>query len=257
MGEAPRYSALECMSNSVYELNLAGHVLRYAFRRARTKYYFMPLLRRSESPEWDIRMSAEELERAKTLVPPHFSEAYAEYRGLLAPTARALQACDCCILHATAIVINHCCWLLAAPSGTGKTTQYRNWLRLHPGELGIVSGDMPVLELRNAGVWVHPSPWNGKERYRGFEPAKLAGVVLLKQGKENKLTTLTVRQAIEPLFRQLAGLPATEQQTLAVCRVLDGVLRAGQCWRFENRGDDASTELLREAIRREEDDHAL
>ncbi len=232
-------------------------MLRYAFRRVRTKYYFMPLLRRSESQEYDILLSAEELEHARTQVPPHFSEGYAEYHGLIAPTARALQGYDCCIFHATSIVTGGGCWLLAAPSKTGKTTQYRNWLRLHPDELGIVSGDMPVLELREDGVWVHPSPWNGKERYRGFEPARLAGVVLLKQGKENRITALTPREAVVPLFMQLYGRPETEEQTLAVCRVMDGVLRNCPCWQFVNRGDDASTEMLREAIQREDESHAV
>ena len=241
------------MSNGIYELNLAGHTLRYAFRRVRTKYYFLPLLHRSASEGWDIKMTAEDLARARIASPPQYTEAYAEYRGLLAPTARALQAFDCCIFHAAAIVTQGGCWLLAAPSGTGKTTQYRNWLRLHPGELGIVSGDMPVLELRQDGVWVHPSPWNGKERYRGFEPAKLAGVVLLRQGSENCIEFLEPRQAIPPLFGQLAALPDTEAQTRAVCRIMDGVLRSAACWQYTNRGDDDSTELLREKIRREDE----
>ena len=247
---------MNAMANGIYELNLAGHVLRYAFRRVRTKEYFYPLLHRSESPEWDILLTPEELEQAKTQVPPHFSEAYAEYHGLLVPTAQALHAFDCCIFHATAVVTAGGCWLLAAPSKTGKTTQYRNWLRLHPGELGIVSGDMPVLELRDDSVWVHPSPWNGKERYRGFAPVRLAGVVLLKQGTENRIRPLTPREAIMPLFRQLAGRPETEEACLAVSRILEGVLRYGACWEFVNRGDDASTELLRAAIQKEDGRHA-
>lgn len=239
------------MPINVYELNLAGHRIRYAFRRARTKRYFAPLLHRSKSESWDILLTDQQLQEQLSRLPAGYSEGYAEYYGLLVPTAHFLEERGCCVFHAVSMVVEGRCWLLSAPSGTGKTTQYLNWSRLHPGEAEMLSGDMPILEQREDGVWVHPSPWNGKERFRGFQSAPLAGIVFLRQGGENRLERISQAESILPMFRQLAGLPVTEEQTRRVCGLFDSALRQAELWQFTNLGDDASTEMLRQMIRRE------
>jgi len=42
-------------------------------------------------------------------------------------------------------------WLLAGPSGVGKSTQIKSLQSLEPGAFGVICGDRPVLELREDG----------------------------------------------------------------------------------------------------------
>lgn len=236
----------------VYEYTLAGHKIRYAFRLAQTKYYFRPLMHRTQATEWDILVSAKELGTNRKLYPSEYPDPYVEFRTLRLPTSGFLMDYDCCLFHATAFRYQGGAWLLTAPSGTGKTTQYLNWQRLHPGEIEMIGGDMPVLELREDDIWVHPSPWNGKERIGGTVSAPLAGIVFLQQGSENRLVEIEPREKVGAAFYQLVGRPQTEKQAQAVAAILDKALGSYQTCRFVNLGDDASTELLREMIRKGE-----
>lgn len=240
------------MPISVYEMSLAGHSLRYVFIRPQTKYYFRPFLHRSRSEEWDIRLTPAQLEHYRPLYPASFPDAYVEFRSLRLLSSQFLMNHACCIFHATAFLFQGGAWLLTAPSGTGKTTQYLNWQRLFPGEIEMICGDMPALELRDASVWVHPSPWNGKENIGGTRSAPLAGIVFLEQGSENRLSEIEPPKMVKAAFQQLVGRPGSERHCRNVAALLDAALRLSRVRCFVNRGDDASTELLRQWIREEE-----
>lgn len=244
------------MPNHVYEMTLAGHTIRYRFRRAKTKYFFRPFLRGSRSEDWDILLNAEDLARGRLIYDESFPDSYVEFRSLRQPSSRFLMGLGCCIFHATAFLYQGGAWLLAAPSGTGKTTQYLNWQRLYPGEIEMICGDMPVLEDRAGTVWVHPSPWNGKENMGGTAAAPLAGIVFLEQGQANRAEKMPARELIKAALQQLVCRPNTEKECLSAAKLLDAALRNARAFRFVNRGDDASTELLREMIRREDPDDA-
>ena len=199
-----------------------------------------------------------EIEQVRPLLPPNAKEAYVEYRCLIELTAKALLRYDCCIFHSTSFVWQGRAFLLTAPSGTGKTTQYFNWQRLFPGEITMISGDMPVLERREDGsLWAHPTSWNGKENIGNRICAPVAGIVLLEQGNENRIRPLPARDAVMPFFEQFIVRPETEAEILALARLMDQMLRKVPCFKFVNLGDDASTVLLRETLAplRKEESH--
>ena len=237
------------MSKKVFQTEYAGHILRYSLLCPLTRYNFKPRLEPAEGDEYDIAASPELLELARTMLPPDSRDAYVEYRVLIELTARELLRYDCCIFHSASYVWNGKAFLLTAPSGTGKTTQYLNWERLFPNEITMISGDMPVLERREDGsVWAHPTTWNGKENIGSRLSAPVAGIVLLEQGKENAVTPLSARDAVVPFFEQFIVRPETEEQILALARLMDQMLRNLPCYKLVNRGDDASTLLLRETL---------
>ena len=237
------------MDPRVYEMQIAGHPLRYAFLYPQTRYFLRPLPRRCDAADSDIRVTPEQIELARTIFPPDSTEPYLEYRCLLGETGRALLRWNCCVFHAVSFLWRGRAWLLTAPPETGKSTQYFNWRRLHPGEIRMISGDMPVLELRENGeLWVHPSSWNGKENLFGPDSGRLGGLVLLEQGKENRILPLSPREAIAPLFSQFMARPETEGEIRAMAAMLDALLRTVPCRRFVNLGNDASTELLRRSL---------
>ena len=240
------------MQNNVYEIKLAGHKLRYSFRLDDSSDYFRGFLRPCPGSDWDIRLSEDRLLEARQQYHPSFPDAYVEFRAVRLPSSLFLMERGCCLFHATAFLYQGGAWLLTAPSGTGKTTQYLNWQRRFPGEIQMICGDMPVLELRGDEVWVHPSPWNGKENMGGWRSAPLAGVIFLEQGSEDRILEISARERIEAGFEQLVGRPETEGQARAVCAILDAAFQKSRVCRFVNRGDLQSTELLRAWIREEE-----
>ena len=237
------------MINSVFEIEYAKHILRYSFQYVNTRWEFRSLIRRSKAEQCDIMASTEQIERARSLLPESAKDSFVEYRALIGLTAKELLKYECCIFHAVTFVWNGSAFLLTAPSGVGKSTQFFNWQRLFPGEITMICGDMPVLERRDDGsVWAHPSPWNGKEKLGSRLCAPVAGIVLLEQGKENRMSTLAAKDAILPFFDQFLVRPDTEGQIRSLTRLMDQMLRNVPLFKLVNLGDDASTVLLRETL---------
>ncbi len=236
------------MEKQVYQLNYAGHPVRYSFLEPQTRFLLHPLPRRVEGETWDVAATPELVERFRGEFPEDSSDSYVEYRCLIGLTAKSLLRFGCCVFHAVSFLWRGRAWLLTAPPETGKTTQFLNWQRLHPGEIAMISGDMPVLEGREDGVWVHPSSWNGKESLRGKDSAPLGGLVLLEQGKEDRIFRLPPGELILPIFRQFMVVPETEEEILSLAKLMERLLTSAPCWKLVNRGGDASTELLRRTL---------
>ena len=237
------------MKKRIFQMNYASHKVRYTFTYPATRYEFHPWAYPVEDDENVISANHDQIELARQSVPEDSKDAYVEFRALIGLTAKALLQYDCCIFHSVAFVWDEKAYLLAAPSGTGKTTQYLNWQRLFPDEISMINGDMPVLERREDGsIWVHPSPWSGKERLGSKVSAPVDGIVLLKQDHVNSISALLPGEALMPLFQQFLVRPDTENQIRALSRIMDQLLRTIPVWIFHNTGDDSSTIMLRDTL---------
>ena len=82
---------------------------------------------------------------------------HTEYSLLTAPLSDALMEFDRFIFHAVALRWRDRAWLIAAPSGVGKSTQARALQQLRPGEFSVISGDRPILEFCPATPAPRPS----------------------------------------------------------------------------------------------------
>ena len=177
------------------------------------------------------------------------SESFTEYNLLLYHICNLLLPYNRCFFHAVAICIHNRAWLISAPSGTGKSTQYRHWKTLFGDEVRLICGDKPILEFRDSGdIIVHPSPWKGKERWPGSEPAKLAGIIYLEQGDHNEIRPMSVSEAVVPLYTQVLYQPKNETELRQVSSMLDHLLRQVPVWKLINVGDEASARLTYETI---------
>lgn len=233
----------------IYEAEYAGHPVRFAFLDPQTRQHFKFWLKPVEGEYYDIKATPELVKHVLAHMPEQNPEYYAEYKALIGPTSAFLLRFRCCIFHAVAFLWQGKAWLLTAPSGTGKSTQFMNWRRLHPAEITMICGDMPVLEQREDGsVWVHSSNWNGKEGVGSKTSAPLGGLILLEQGMVNRITPLSASEAIPALLCQFAVSFDSEEQILTVCGMLDRMLSSYPAWKMVNLGDNDSTELLRSTI---------
>ena len=250
------------MNERIYQTEYAGRAVRYRFLTPGARAWFGPWAYRVDCEDCDVYVTPERLQLARDLLQqdlqrrslpdPGYSDQYVEFRTLTELSAHPLIRTGCCFFHAASFLWRGRAWLLSGPSGVGKSTQFLNWQRLHPGEVSVICGDMPVLERREDGiVWVWPSPWNGKERLgdRHSPSAPLGGLVLLEQGAENTIVPINAHEAIPALFRQFILSPDTEQEILELASLMDSLLRSAPVWKLTNRGDDDSTELLRQTLK--------
>ncbi|MBQ6217779.1 MAG: hypothetical protein IJI66_14375 [Erysipelotrichaceae bacterium] len=202
----------------------------------------------SESEDDDIFMNDAWFDRFRKVHPDDVPDDYVEYKGLLYLTAAYLLSYGCTIFHSVSFVWKEKAWLLAGKSGVGKTTQYLNWKKLFPKEIRMISGDMPILDFRKGRIMVCPSPWNGKENFKGASPCELGGIVFLKQGKENVFHEADQCESILTLFHQFCPIPENKEEIRILALMVERIEKEVPLWTFVNDGTQESLKVLRSAI---------
>lgn len=212
---------------------------------------YRPLLepfRADGAPKIELSVTPEELAAARSAYAPGSADAYIEFMELCVKASDALLAYDRAVFHGAAFRWRGKAWMLTAPSGTGKTTQYLRWKALCGADVQIINGDKPVLAFDGKNITVCPSPWNGKEGMGQRISAPLGGIILLRQSGENRIRRLRAGEAVGPVFTQFLFSRACAEDVRAVCRMEDRLLRQVPVWLLENRGDAVSAALLRETL---------
>ena len=237
------------METQIYELNVGGRSVRYRLREPETKTFFTLPLQSCRDGAYDIFLTREQMDFGRTFFPPNVSEAWLEYKLLLGKTAEVLLRGSASILHAVAMSWRERAWLLCAPSGTGKTTQFVLWKRLLGDEVRLLSGDQPVVTMEPDGtILVWASAWTGKERWIDIPgPVKLGGVIFLAQAPYNELTAPEPGTFAKQMIETFSCRPETEADVRSFAALADGILRH-PVWLLRNRGDPASAQMAVDAI---------
>lgn len=202
-----------------------------------------------------VSLPRDSLEEARTLYSPEMSPGIVEFNELCPRASDVLLPFRRCAFHGVAFLWRSKAYIFTAPSGTGKTTQYVLWKMLYGDEIGVLNGDKPVLESRDDGLWVHPSPWMGKEGMGRAESAPLGGVIYLAQGQENTIRLMRPRESVVPVFAQFLFTAPGPEAVEQVCRLEEDMLRTVPVWLLTNRGDEASARLTHDTISQWEEHH--
>lgn len=200
-----------------------------------------------DAPDCVIRVTEEDLERERALseqqkgrpVHPRELEVAAAHRQV----AEAALRRGILLMHGAAIAAEGRCYIFTAPSGTGKTTHIRHWLRTVPGSF-VINGDKPLIDVGQR--MVYGTPWSGKERMNVNTAVPLAGLIQLTRGDENVLIPRTFSQML-PCLVQQSYIPADRAGAQAACGLLGG-LSAVPCWLLRCTPDEASARVAYEGL---------
>jgi len=103
-------------------------------------------------------------------------------------------------LHASAVETKGFAVLFSAPSGTGKSTQARLWKETIP-KCSIINDDKPLLEATEQGIFVHGTPWSGKDVVNKNKRVPLKAIVFVEQAAHDAVGELQPLERIRHLFR--------------------------------------------------------
>ena len=247
------------MQDHIYAGSFAGEQLTFSFRHAETAGFFNGWLAPSGAAE---RMVAVPETDCECWIRDHGmrDDGYTEFGLSISRASDMLSRTGRCMFHAAAFVLEGRAYLLAADSGTGKSTQLGHLREAYGDGIRVINGDKPVLRLEADGtVTVHPSPWKGKEEWGDDAlSAPLGGTILLKQGRENRMERLPAVYCAARLLSLMFSAFESEGDVRALCRIEEGMLRTAPVWRLVNLGDAASAMLLHDTILEQgEDGHDL
>ena len=237
---------------------LAGGIgIAYAFEFEETARFMKPFLRTGvvvKNVDECVHVGESEYADWKT-VGNTTRNAFAEYSLIGCRTSEYLMAYDRFVFHGVAINWHGHAWLITGRPGIGKSTQYKNLSELYPDEIGIINGDKPIIELRDDNTaFVHPSPWNGKERWHGADGAPLAGIIFLKHG-ENSIAQVTPKDVASRTYFSIFQSFDTTDIIQRVATLTKRLLGTAPIWELTNRGDHASSELIYQVMKEWENQH--
>ena len=156
-----------------------------------------------------------------------------------------LQHCGL-LLHASLIEYAGQGIAFTGPSGVGKSTQADIWQRSFGAE--ILNGDRTALRNTEKGWIAYGSPYAGTSGIYCNENAPLKAIVVLKQGKENKLNRLSPGMAMTHIWPEIS---ARRQDGDFVAKAVDlctKLLSDIPVYLFDCLPEDDAATLLKEGL---------
>ena len=125
--------------------------------------------------------------------------------ALMVLYALATAADGTVLFHAAVVSHEGKGYMFLGPSGTGKSTHARLWLK-YIADTALVNDDNPVVRLADDGSpIVYGSPWSGKTPCYRNVSYPLGGIVLLSQAPYNKIHRLSGIHAYASLVASISG----------------------------------------------------
>lgn len=125
--------------------------------------------------------------------------------ALMVLYALATAAAGTVLFHAAVVSHEGKGYMFLGPSGTGKSTHARLWLKYIAGT-ALVNDDNPVVRIADDGSpIVYGSPWSGKTPCYRNVSYPLGGIVLLSQAPYNKIHRLGGIHAYASLVASISG----------------------------------------------------
>lgn len=149
-------------------------------------------------------------------------------------------------LHASVVDFEGQGIVFVGPSGIGKTTQAELWREVEGAD--ILNGDKAFIRKRDDGIYVYGSPWRGSSPYFINRKTPLKGIVVLRQGKTNKIRRVDLVEAIE-VFMPHVFLPHWDEKCMEnALATLDGILADASIWMLECQPDGEAVKITKESV---------
>ncbi len=176
----------------------------YPFTERMFKDYILPEGEVEKSDEIiQISCTDKDLEEWIERVQLDVDDYYIEYGCIMSKIASRLPDYGMLLMHGATVEYEGKAYVFTAPSGTGKTTHISIWKKHLGDKLKIINGDKPQVTFDEDKVYVHGTPWCGKEGWQINTSAPLAAVCMVERGQSNSIERINPGEYIEFFIRQL------------------------------------------------------
>lgn len=150
------------------------------------------------------------------------------------------------ILHSSFIKWENKGILFSAPSGTGKSTQADLWNKYENAE--IINGDKAGIRKIDNKWTAYGLPFAGTSGIYKNKKAEISHIIVLKQGKENKLTKLSPREAFIKLYSETLVHTWDREFQENIINMITDVVQNVQIYQYECLPDKSAVEFLKKQV---------
>ena len=148
---------------------------------------------------------------------------------------------DVFLMHGAVVATNEQAFMFTAPSGTGKTTHVKQWLK-NDKKSYIVNGDKPLIKITNEDAFACGTPWSGNEHMNTNSMVPLKAIVLMERNETNHIEAISFAHAYRFLIQQ-TYIPSNVEKAQKTLNLLTrlGKIVSFYKFQFNNFSDDCFT----------------
>ena len=150
------------------------------------------------------------------------------------------------ILHSSFIKWNNKGILFSAPSGTGKSTQANLWNKYENTE--IINGDKAGIRKIDDKWMAYGLPFAGSSAIFKNEKAEISHIIVLKQGKENKLTRLSPREAFIKIYSETTIHTWDKEFQNNIVNMITDLVQNIPIYQYDCLPDKSAVDFLKEQV---------
>ena len=151
------------------------------------------------------------------------------------------------LFHAAVVSHQGKGYMFLGPSGTGKSTHARLWLKYIEGAT-LVNDDNPVVRMEDEQAVVYGSPWSGKTPCYRNVSYPLGGIVMLSQAPYNQIQRQSGIQAYASLVQSISGKRWDARIADGLHHTENALIMQVPMWHLACLPDEAAAQLCRETI---------
>lgn len=151
------------------------------------------------------------------------------------------------LIHASLVRQGGYGYAFVAKSGTGKSTQTANWLKVIPG-CDLMNDDNPVLRIVDGEAMIYGSPWSGKTPCYRQVKAPLGAVTQIVRDPENWVEPISPLFAFSNLIAACSLMKWDRTTYRGVCDTVTAAVSKVSMYNLHCTADPHSAEVCFEAI---------
>ena len=151
------------------------------------------------------------------------------------------------LFHAAVVSHQGKGYMFLGPSGTGKSTHARLWLKYIEGA-ALVNDDNPVVRVEGEQAVVYGSPWSGKTPCYRNVSYPLGGIVMLSQAPYNQIQRQSGIQAYASLVQSISGKRWDARIADGLHHTENALIMQVPMWHLACLPDEAAAQLCCETI---------
>ena len=150
--------------------------------------------------------------------------------------------------HATLVELEGYGYAFTAPSGYGKTTHARLWLKHFGDKARIINGDNPIIRRRDEKFYGYGTPFCGEEGYNVNTAVPLRGLCYLNHGEHNVIRRMDPAVAFGQLLREYSW-QITERSKERYMELLQDFVEKVPVYQLTCNMDEEAAQVAYEGMR--------
>ena len=185
----------------------------------------------------------------------HFGELYAVdnnafgiNNAMMVMYALATADKQTALFHSSVVSFEGRAYMFLGPSGTGKSTHSKLWLKYIEGT-ELVNDDNPVVRILSDGtIRLYGSPWSGKTPCYRNVSYPLGAIVMLSQAPENVIRRLRPIEAYAALMASISGKRWDSRLAEGLHETESLLVQGVAVWHLDCLPDEAAARLCNREV---------